>query len=333
MPSAAELAQFSLQSQHPLTRSWLDDQPRLKRLAHIHEFDLQLATDLELARQRAEFFGVEQDAEAFLNRWVNVPPDLHAMLGIRFQGLDVRKPFVDASVLSRPLTELDLPALAEVAREVYGAFKPHHLRLWSAAPAGHFSETGPDKRFLAAPILELINSDVPPELSTRPAQDLSRYAEAQAAYADVDAQHPQHTEQAALQDQADLQEGIEAGTLFDVLVRGEWAGYVGATENAEGDTLGLNAYVVQEDHPRARLSGPRLRRSPQHPAGPRPARPEPRPDRHRSRREPGRGHGSDAGGKGGRGGLDPADVVNYLRSSDTFSKNVYEPPRCSLPAR
>jgi len=248
LPGLTRLAAFSLAAQHPLTRQCQDDPARLERLAEIHEFDLQLATDLELAGQRADFLNVGQDAEAFLNRWVSVPPDLHAMLSIRFQGLDVTKPFVDASLLSRPLTELDLPALTEVAREVYGAFKPLYLRLWSAAPAGHFAGTRPDKRFLAAPISQLIGGDVPSELGTRPAQDLSRYAEAQAAYAAVDAQHPQHTGQAALQDQADLQESIGAGTLFDVLVRGEWAGYVAATEAeyAEGDTLGLSAYVVQE---------------------------------------------------------------------------------------
>lgn len=246
LPSAAELAHFSLAAQHPLTRTWLADETRLERLAEIHEFDLQLATDFELAGQRAEFLNVGQGAQAFLNRWVSVPPDLYAMLSIRFQGLDVTKPFVDASVLSRPLTELDLPALAEVAREIYGAFKPLYLRLWSAAPAGHFPETGPDKRFLAAPIAELIGGDVPPELSAELAQNLSRYADAQAAYEAVDAQHPAHAGQAALQSEEDLQESIEAGTLFDVRVRGEWAGYVAATETFEGDTLGLNAYVVQE---------------------------------------------------------------------------------------
>ncbi|GAA4018587.1 hypothetical protein GCM10022631_34550 [Deinococcus rubellus] len=246
LPSPAELAEFSLATQHPLTLQWLDDQTRLKRFVRIHGFDLQLAADLELAGQRAGFFKVGQDAQAFLNRWASVPPDLHAMLSIRFQGLDVTRPFVDASLLSRPLTELDLPALAEVAREVYGAFRPLYLRLWSAAPDGHFPETQPDKRFLAAPISELIGANVPPELSTQPTQDLSHYAEAQAAYEAVNAGHPAHTEQAALESREDLQESLEAGTLFDVLVRGEWAGYVATTETFEADTLGLNAYVVQE---------------------------------------------------------------------------------------
>ncbi|WP_420596210.1 GNAT family N-acetyltransferase [Deinococcus sp.] len=248
LPTVEQLAEFSLAAQHPLTRQWLDDKTRLERLAEIHEFDLELATDLELAEQRAAFFDVGQDAASFLNRWVSVPPDLHAMLSIRFQGLDVTKPFVDASLLSRPLTELDVPALAEIAREIYGAFKPLYLRLWSAAPAGHFAGTQSDKRFLAAPLAELSKGDAPPELSLSPARDLAHYADAQAAYDNVDAQHPKHTGQARMQDDESLLESIEAGTLFDVWVGGEWAGYVGANSDTEGDgdTLGLDAYVVQE---------------------------------------------------------------------------------------
>jgi GNAT superfamily N-acetyltransferase len=115
---------------------------------------LQLATDLELAAGRAEFFDVGPPAPAYLNRWVTVSPRLDAMLSIRFEGLDVTRPFVDA-------------------------------------------------------------------------------------------QHPAHAWQAQMQPAEDLQESMAAGTLYDVLVREQWARYVGATEDA-GDNLGLPAYVVQE---------------------------------------------------------------------------------------
>jgi GNAT superfamily N-acetyltransferase len=246
LPTAAELARFTLAAQHPLTRAWQPDSARLERLAEAHEFDLQLATDLELAGQRAEFLDVGQAAQAFLNRWVRVQSDLEAMLSIRFEGLDRTKPFVDATILSRPFVQSDLHALARVAREAYGAFRPLYLRLWSAEPEGHFSGTGPDKRFLAGRLSELAAAPTPPELSLSPTRDLSRYPDAQAAYASVDAAHPAHVGQAKLQSGEDLQESIDAGTFFDVLVNGEWAGYVGATHETEGDTLGLDAYVVQE---------------------------------------------------------------------------------------
>jgi GNAT superfamily N-acetyltransferase len=41
-----------------------------------------------------------------------------------------------------------------------------------------------------------------------------------------------------------MEESAAAGTLFEVLLEGEWAGYVGAVP--EGDTLGMPAWVVQE---------------------------------------------------------------------------------------
>lgn len=246
LPTASELARFTLAAQHPLTRAWGPDGERLDRLAEAHEFDLQLATDLELAGQRAAFLDVGQDAQAFLNRWLRVSDDLEAMLSIRFEGLDRTKPFVDASILSRPFVQSDLDALEGVAREVYGAFNPLYLRLWSAEPDGYFSGVGPDKRFLAAPLSALATQQAPPELSLSPTRDLSRYQGAQVAYASVDAAHPAHVGQAHLQGEEDVQESIEAGTFFDVLVNGTWAGYVGATHETEGDTLGLDAYVVQE---------------------------------------------------------------------------------------
>jgi GNAT superfamily N-acetyltransferase len=76
------------------------------------------------------------------------------------------------------------------------------------------------------------------------ARDLANYPRAQAAYAAVDAAFPGHPEQARIETAEDLAGSVEAGLLFDVLVDGEWAGYVGAHVNDE--TLGMPAYVVQE---------------------------------------------------------------------------------------
>lgn len=245
LPTAAELAVFTLSAQHSLTRSWASDEARLLALSSDHEFDLQLATDLELAAGRAGFFDVGPPPAAYLNRWVTVLPGLDAMLSVRFEGLEVTRPFVDATVLSRPLAAADLPALGAAARQAYGEFRPLYLRLWSAEAAGHFAGTQPDRRFLGAPVGWLRGGETPPGLTLRPTADLTHYAQAQAAYAAVDAQHPAHVRQAGLQPADELQGSIDAGTLFDVLVRGQWAGYVGATDGG-ADMLGLPASVVQE---------------------------------------------------------------------------------------
>jgi hypothetical protein len=101
LPSAADLAGWALAAQHPLTREWADDGNRLARLAQDHEFDLRLATDLELAAKRAVLAPGHHPVE-LLNQWVAVSADLSAMLSIGFEGGDATKPFVDASALSRP---------------------------------------------------------------------------------------------------------------------------------------------------------------------------------------------------------------------------------------
>ncbi|GGR82341.1 hypothetical protein [Deinococcus sedimenti] len=242
LPTAAELAAFTLEAQHPATHGWMDRAERLGNLTEEHEFDVQLATDLDLAAQRAEFLNAGPAAPAYLNVWTPVRSDLHAMLSIRFEGLDVTKPFVDVSVTSRPVTRTDLPALADAAR-VYAAFHPPRLRFWSAAPQVDWADLDPDRRVLAAPVGDLRGHPVPDHLTLIPTRDTGRYADAQAAYDAVDAAHPHHPQEARLLSAEDLQECIDAGTMFDVHWRGEWAGYAGTLAYPQ---LGLDAQVVQE---------------------------------------------------------------------------------------
>ncbi|GHG18421.1 hypothetical protein [Deinococcus indicus] len=242
LPTAAELAAFTLAAQHPATHDWTDPATRLRNLTDEHEFDLQLATDLDLAAQRADFLNAGPAAPAYLNRWMMVSADLHAMLSIRFLGLDVTKPFVDVSVTSRPVTRADLPALSDAAR-VYAAFHPPRLRFWSAAPMTDWPDLDPDRRVLAAPVGDLRGYPVPDDLTLTPTRDTSRHADAQAAYDAVDAAHPHHPHEARLLSAEDLQECIDAGTMFDVHWRGEWAGYAGTLAHPQ---VGLDAQVVQE---------------------------------------------------------------------------------------
>ncbi|MDV6374834.1 hypothetical protein [Deinococcus arenicola] len=257
LPTPADLARFSLAAQHPLTLKWCSESERLANLAEEHAFDLQLATDPELAGKRAEFINVGPPAEAHLNRWVSVSSGLDAMLSIRFKGMDVSKPFVDISVTSRRVTAQDFPALIESALREYGDFHPPRIRIWSAAET--FSTLRPDQRVLAAPLAELGGGEVAPELSLTPTADLSNYAAAQSAYAAVDAAHPKHPGQAGLLSGEDLQDTIDAGTMFDVIWREQWSGYAGTLPETQ---LGLPAQVVQEmllaPHARGRSLGSSL---------------------------------------------------------------------------
>ncbi len=222
---------------------WVDDETRLQLLTILHEDpDILLANSQEIAELRAERFAPGQSAQSMLNYW-RPAGDLHAMFSMRFEGGDPTKPFVDATPMTRSPEPTDLPALAAAAREIYGMHNPRYLRLWSADP--ELPGTEPDRRFLAAPIRELRPTDVPPGLALRRTSTVDHYDEAQQAYADVDADHPHHVEEASIQDREDLQEAADAGLLFDITVHDEWAGYAAAVVKPE-DSLGLPAYVVRD---------------------------------------------------------------------------------------
>jgi GNAT superfamily N-acetyltransferase len=241
-----QLAQVSLAAQHPLLETWRPRAERLPLLAREHEGNLELATSLEFAAMRHERFSVPgAEVTDYLNRWVPVSADLTALLSIRFRGGDRGVPFVDVSGVSRPWTPADLAAAANAARKVYGLFAPLYLQLQSSAPVGAFHGLGRDRRFLAAPLAELATRAVtsPAELSLRPTTDARHLAQAVAAYAALDAQHPGHTRQATILSREDLNECVAAGLMYDVLVGKAWAGYAGVLP---GEKLGLPVYTVQE---------------------------------------------------------------------------------------
>jgi hypothetical protein len=243
LPDPTTLARFTLAQQHPITTGWVDDQVRLAELARDHEDDLMLATDRRVARIRRDRFAPGRPIEVMLNRWLSATADLEVMLSMRYEGGRAHRPFVDASVLSRVVTPADLAPLAESARSCFGELRPVYLRVWSAEEPDHFPGAGPDKRFLAAPLRDLRSAPVPDGLRLRRAADLDHYADARAAYAAVDADHPDHPRQAALQDRADLTEAMQEGRLFDVLAEDRWIGYVAATATSK---LGLPGFTVSE---------------------------------------------------------------------------------------
>src|SRR5690349_9767264 len=123
IPSARELGSSFLAAQHPLTRRWVDAGVRLDMLTGGCADDVLLATDMEVAASRVRTFAPGLPAEALLNRWLAVGADLEAMLSMRYEGGDPRRPFVDATVTNRPLVADDLPVLVRAAVETYRALR------------------------------------------------------------------------------------------------------------------------------------------------------------------------------------------------------------------
>lgn len=243
LPDSRVLAGYLLDQQHPVTQSWASRADRLDALTRELVTDVSMMADLDFATWRRDLFAPELPAEVMLNRWVTVTDDLRAMLSMRYEGGNAARPFVQVTVLSRAVEVADLGALAAAAPTHFGVLDPHYLRVWSAQPANHFPETRPDKRFLAAPLSLLRRAPLPPGLRASPAADLSHYTQACEAYEAVDAEHPHHPREAAIETRDALEESRQSGMLFDVLVDDAWSGYIAATAGAR---LGLPGFTIQE---------------------------------------------------------------------------------------
>lgn len=238
------LAEWMLAQQHPATTDWAGEDTRRAVLADDVADDLSMLTDLDLATWRRDLFAPDQPADVMLNSWVTVADDFHAMLSMRYESGDPARPFVEASVLRRaPQTQHDLAGLAEAATAAYRVLGPRYVRVWSSRPAHTFPGTTADKRFLAAPLEQLRKATLPSNLTARRTDDLRHYDHARAAYHRVDAAHPGHPRQAAVESREALADAIGRGLLFDVLLDNTWVGYIAARS---GGRLGLPGFTVQE---------------------------------------------------------------------------------------
>lgn len=244
LPTTMELAEYTLAQQHPITASWASAEERLKLLADEHQLDLDLSTDDQLAAARRERFAPDQPTELFFNVWQRVGPGLHVMLSMRYESGDPARPFVDVSAGTGALAdEPNIAAVAALAVRHYGVLRPSYLRWWSSQPAFAVANTEQDKRFLAAPLPELAGQPVPNQLTIRRSDDLNNYDRAAAAYGDIDREHPDHPRQATIESADDLAELQRGGTLFDILLDGDWVGYVAIEP---GHKLGLAGYKIAE---------------------------------------------------------------------------------------
>ena len=201
-------------------------------------------TDMEFARGFAAAQPQSgQPAEAYLNRWLTVTTDLDVLVGPRYRARNPERPFVAVDAASRLITPADLAALVAVTADSFAAFKPEYVSLWSCDPAGRWPGTRSDKRNVAGRLGELRPNNVPPELSAEIATGLDFYERYAQIHRDHVAHDPAHGLHTRIESREDLSELLHAGTLFEVLLNGRWAGLVAAEPRVQ---RGLRGAVVIE---------------------------------------------------------------------------------------
>jgi L-amino acid N-acyltransferase YncA len=233
----------------------------------LQRLQAQLATWLaaELGRVGDESFArgyresAALDIEADLLSWSNRILTLDdgagwALTGIRFRGMDARKPFVDVVACSQVPTRRALLDVATGVARAYDAFSPLCARF--AVPdadgfvklldAGFGPGSAVDMQIVAGPIRLL---RVAPRVATYErvaltAGDPLVLAErARLIYADLAAERPATALWATPESADSLEECATKGLLFDIAVDGRPAGVAAALRE---DAHGMTGFVVQE---------------------------------------------------------------------------------------
>jgi len=245
MPTLDELVQVADAGVHPWVQARVPQSDRFAALREELEWALTTAvTDMEFARGFAAAQPQSgQPAEAYLNRWLTVTTDLDVLVGPRYRARNPERPFVAVDATTRLITPADLAALAAVTADSFAAFKPEYVSLWSCHPAGRWPGTRSDKRNVAGRLGELRPNNVPPELSAEIATGLDFYERYAQIHRDHVAHDPAHGLHTRIESREDLGELLEARTLFDVLLGGQWAGLVAAEPGVQHSLRG--AVVVE----------------------------------------------------------------------------------------
>lgn len=241
---STRLLTYAQHKVHPQVRAWLGDEAVARNLTEELDGDLERLESDALATEFRHHCPVAgADAEDYKNRLLNVG-GLELLVGIRFLGLDLAKPFVDVMYTSEPtLTPGQLARVQDAVRKDFSPFQPKRTRFYCPSHLPRFSADG-DKRLLAAPLgVMLARADADARVTLRRASSLEFYPEYAAAYRELHEARPGLRDVLRVESAEDMQGYLEAGHLFEVFVDDVWAGVTAVFRDVDA---GIGGFCVAE---------------------------------------------------------------------------------------
>lgn len=173
---------------------------------------------------------------------------LRIIAGIRFFGMDLKRPFVEIAGIGRPVqsdAERD-EISAELAR-AFAVFKPLHWRVFQASHLPYqFADCDGDKRVLAGLLSEMGAAAKPnhwERVTLRRAQNLEFYPRYESALQELYRARPWLPDVCRIESLEDMREYLAHNEVFEVLIDGEWAGLTIASRS---ERFGLRGWYMIE---------------------------------------------------------------------------------------
>lgn len=243
-----EFLKYALEQAHPLLLEWygqttltdhfLEDIKRDAREFFSDEFAARFAGN-------ASELGIAPNF--FKHRLLEVA-GRRLIAGIRFFGMDIKRPFVDVVRISKPLENPNQQReISQFLSEEFAAFKPTRWRIFQASHLEfQFAGCDPDLRVVAG-LLSSINAQPKPSnfnrIKLKPASNLEFYPRYQKLYQDLYAKRPWLSDVARTETLEDVTHYLEHDKVFEIFIDGTWAGITIAAQNQE---WGLKGWLMIE---------------------------------------------------------------------------------------
>jgi hypothetical protein len=226
-----------------VVRGWYEEDRLLRQLRSGLEAEADRADDEEFGRSFRDGVGlaVETDPLQWANRRFELASGGWAVVGIRFRGLDVERPFVDVVATTAPPTEDGLAEIADAVLPSYEVFAPLALRIEPPDPTAFGG--GVDQLLVAGRVVDLRTwprASSYDDVALRPGEAGPLADLASRIYAALPAGRERW---ASAESRDSLQDCADEGLLFEVVVDGVGAGVVAAIRD---DRHGMSGFGVEE---------------------------------------------------------------------------------------
>lgn len=205
---------------------------------------LKELTCADVCRKRHQHFNLPKTKpEDFKERIIQLGENDFILAGIRFNGMDVTKPFVSVWSSTLELSELKIGGMRNIIRKEFSVFDPYafQMRLPSSMAVPMDSEAD---RFVIAGLIEEMEGLSSSGIVLETPKEIDFYEKYKDEYELFHQMHPALAREVKREDKIDLQDALRKNLLFTIYIDGTFAGLIAGYES---DYNGIKGVCILEE--------------------------------------------------------------------------------------
>jgi hypothetical protein len=226
------LVNFRFHYIYPYFKTFADEDTIKQSIVAEYE-DLYDLRDLEICRKRHDKFGESGGTiEDFCERIINLENERYALVGIRYKGLDIKKPFVSAWTNFSDISDNEI----KIISEEFKMFFPMHVNVQLAPNVFSKKAHIPKDFTIVGDLKKLENVNFKSErVAIELIEEMSFYETYSKEYDLFHLSNPILAAEVKKESFEDLEESMVDKVLYKIIIDGEYAGVVaGRVEDKYG---------------------------------------------------------------------------------------------------